>query len=73
MGEALSEYSRRSLGMVRRHLPLTPGEDAAFLRGELGRPDLPFLALSFFILTERIKDLLERNVQSTQPLETPAF
>ena len=30
--------------MVRRRLLLTPAQGAAFLRGEPGRPDLPFLA-----------------------------
>lgn len=52
---------------------VTPGQDAGFLRGDLGRPDLPFLAFSFCIFKEFLKDLLKRNVQSTQPLETLAF
>lgn len=73
VGEAQSEYSRRPLGLVHWHLPLSPAEDAAFLRGELGRPDLPFLSFSFCILMESIKELLERKIQSTQLLETLAF
>lgn len=40
--------------------PLNPSQDAAFFRGRLGRPDLPFLVFSFSIIMVLVEDALQR-------------